>query len=122
MPSGGPTTLRNTGVVPLAYIVEPMGYGGGVVYTPGVPTSEPGEVVGVLAPGATIDLPSLTNQGDLIALLGASTPFSTYDGGYAAQDEWSIPWPMGVSGSEGSATMYVAEAEWDATCQPVYRP
>jgi hypothetical protein len=122
--SDGSVTLRNTGSVPLAYIAQQNGWEGGVQYTPGVPTSGPGEEVGVLAPGATAILTAnngVSNQ-YVIALIGASKPFSIYDGGFAAADEWTMPWPLGVQGSGGSSTMYVAELSFDSTCSAVVQP
>ncbi len=117
--SGGAVALRNIGSVPLPYIAEPYGWGAGVQYTPGVPTSGQGEEVGVLASGAVVNL---THAGGTIALIGASKPFSIYDAGFAAADEWTVSWPLGVAGSDGSSTMYVAEIEAEAECGPVYRP
>jgi hypothetical protein len=114
--------LRNTGSVPLAYTAENPFYSG-AVYSPGVPTGTPGELIGVLAPGASVDLTSAVVWngcgGQMIALVGASKPFSVYDGGYAASDEATIPWPKGVAGSTGATTMYVAQVEDTCTCVPV---
>ena len=118
----GTITLRNTGGVPLAYIAEGMGWELGVQYTPGVPTSESGEQVGVLAPGAALTLDVTQPNNDLVVVIGASKPFSISDAGYAPADEWTIPWPQGVSGSGGSATMFVAEIEGSSACSPVARP
>jgi hypothetical protein len=121
VPSTATVTLRDTGTVPLAYIAEPTGYIGGVQYTPGVPTSQQEEEVGVLAPGDIVSLTLGGLGGDTIALIGASKPFSIYDGGLAPADEWRIPWPMGVDGRGGSTKMYVADIEWDTACSPVER-
>jgi hypothetical protein len=121
VPSTATVTLRNMGSVPLAYIAEPTGYIGGVVYTPGVPTSQASEEVGVLAPGDTANLALGGIGGNTIALIGSSKPFSIYDGGFAPADEWTISWPMGVDGSGGSSTMYVADIEWDSSCSAVER-
>jgi hypothetical protein len=121
VPSTATVVLRNMGSVPLAYIAEPTGYIGGVQYTPGVPTNQQGEEVGVLDPGDIVSLTLGGVGGDTIALAGASKPFSIYDGGFAPADEWTIPWPMGVDGSGGSTTMYVADVEWDTSCSPVER-
>jgi len=111
-------TLRNTGNVPLAYISE-TSWMIGVVYTPGVPTSQPMEQVGVLATGAEV---TLGVGGSTVALVGASKPFSTYDGGFAPEDEWTVPWPLGVTGSGGATIMNVAYIEKWSTCSPVVRP
>jgi hypothetical protein len=122
LPAGTPAiAVRNTGSVPLAYIAESSGYVGGVVYTPGVPTSETGEEAGVLAVGATM---TIVYSGEPVQpiLVGSAKPFSIYDSGFAAADEWTVPWPMGVGGSEGSPTMYVAQVSWDTACAPVQRP
>lgn len=115
--------LRNTGSVPLVYITE-NSWVGGAVYTPGVPTGSPGELVGILAPGASVDLSSdvyRSGDGGDVALVGASKPFSVYDGGYAASDEGTIPWPEGVTDSTGATTMYVAEVQDLPNCEPVVR-
>jgi hypothetical protein len=119
LPPGAVVTLRNTGSMPLAYIGESQYWIGGVQYTPGVPTSTPGEEVGVLTPGAVVPL---THLGSLIALVGSAKPFSVYDGGFAAADETTAPWPLGVAGSEGSSTMYIAEITAQAVCSPVSHP
>ena len=115
--------LRNTGSVPLAYIAE-IPFDTGAVYSPGVPTGTHGELVGVLAPGATVDLTSAvltggSGSGSVIALVGASKPFSVYDGGFAASDEATIPWPKGVPDSTSATTMYVAQVESAPSCTPV---
>jgi hypothetical protein len=112
--------VRNTGSVPLAYIAESSAYISGVVYTPGVPTGETGEEVGVLSAGATM---TIVYSGAVIEpiLVGSAKPFSTYDGGYAAADEWSVPWPAGVDGGAATPTMYVAQISWDTVCAPVSR-
>jgi hypothetical protein len=113
--------LRNTGSVPLAYTAESPFYTG-AIYSPGVPTGTPGELVGILAPGASVNLTSTvvkSSDGWIIALVGASKPFSVYDGGYAASDETTIPWPKGVPDSAGATTMYVAQVESAPSCTPV---
>jgi hypothetical protein len=119
VPASGTIALRNVGAVPLAYISEQMGWIAGVQYTPGVPTSQQGEQVGVLAPGEVVNL---THDGALVGLVGASKPFSIYDGGYATADETTAAWPLGVEGSEGSSTMYIAVISADAVCSPVIHP
>ena len=121
LPSTGSVTLRNTGGVSLAYIAEPTGYIGGVTYTPGVPTSQSNEEVGVLAPGATVNVTHMSVGGDTIALVGAEKPFSIYDSGFAPADEWTTPWPNGVGAGGGATTMYVADVEWDSDCSPVIK-
>ena len=122
--STGTVTVRNTGGVPLAYIAEQMGWILGVAYSPGVPTGESGEEVGVLAPGQSVDLVLQACTGVCsLGLVGASKPFSVRDGGYAAADEKTTPWPQGVAGSEGSSTMYVAGmSAVTVACSPVHMP
>jgi hypothetical protein len=120
--NAGSIKLKNTGSVPLAYIAESGGWEGGVDYSPGVPTSQSGESVGVLAPGAELTLQVIQSNYDTIALIGASKPFSDDDAGFAPADEWTIPWPQGVSGSGGGTTMYVAEIGASTACSPVARP
>jgi hypothetical protein len=93
----------------------------GVTYTPGVPTSQTNEEVGVLAPGATVNVTHMSVGGDTIALVGAAKPFSIYDSGFAPADEWTTPWPSGVDGADGTTTMYVADVEWDSDCSPVIK-
>jgi hypothetical protein len=117
-------TVRNTGGVPLAYIAEQMGWILGVTYSPGVPTGESGEEVGVLAPGQSVDLVLQACTGSCsIGLVGASKPFSARDGGFAAADERTIPWPQGVAGSGGSSTMYVAGiSAVTVACSPAHTP
>jgi hypothetical protein len=109
--------LRNTGGVPLAYTAN-QGWQGGVVYPPGVPTGQSGELSGVLAPGASVNVTSAYHDGT-VGDVGASKPFSVYGGGYAPQDEGTIPWPLGVSGSGGATNMYVAGINMDSSCSPV---
>jgi hypothetical protein len=122
--SGLPTSieLKNTGTVALAYIAEQVAWNLGAQYSPGVPTGMSMERVGVLAPGAEVTIASRPGGYEQTALIGASKPFSIYDGGFAAADEWTIPWPQGVSGSDGSMTMYVAEIDDVSACGPVTRP
>jgi hypothetical protein len=114
--------LKNTGTVALAYIAEQAAWDLGAEYAPGVPTGMSMERVGVLAPGAEVTIASRPGGYEQTALIGASKPFSIYDGGFAAADEWTIPWPQGVSGSDGSMTMYVAEIDDVSACGPVTRP
>jgi hypothetical protein len=54
--------------------------------------------------------------GDLTALLGSSLPFSSPDAGKYATDEGTIPWPNGVSGSDGATVMNVAQIDVDTAC------
>jgi hypothetical protein len=122
--SSGTVTVRNTGGVPLAYIAEQMGWILGVTYSPGVPTGESGEEVGVLAPGQSVDLVLQACTGScLIGLVGSSKPLSVRDGGFAAADEKTIAWPQGVAGSDGSSTMYVAAvSSVTVACSPAHMP
>jgi hypothetical protein len=45
--------------------------------------------------------------GGVVAILGSAEPFSNAN--RYVSDEGTIPWPKGVSGSEGATTMNVAE-------------
>jgi hypothetical protein len=104
--------LVNTGAVDMAYIAGPCWSTAN--YSPG---GYPGGdfLAGVLAPGAYADITSMYNSG-ITAILGSAAPFSSPDGSYAS-DEGQIPWPLGVKGSGGATTMYVAEIEVFTKCQ-----
>lgn len=101
--------IVNTGTVPLPYIAQSW-WTLGAHYVPGVSTGDTDQVTGVLAPGDSVDITSIY-LGGYVALLGSSEPFSDPDAGKYVSDEGTIPWPTGVSGSEGSATMYIAELQ-----------
>jgi hypothetical protein len=103
--------LVNTAQVPMAYIASAFWSGTG--WVPGVATGDPNELVGVLAPGAQVDITSVYDGG-ITAVLGSSDPFS--DGSKYVSDEGTIPWPAGVTGSEGAAQMNVAEIEVRTSC------
>jgi hypothetical protein len=105
--------LVNTGQFPVAFIASGLWTGTG--YVPGVATGATYEMVGVIAPGAQVDIASVYDSG-LTALLGSSAPFSSPDAGKYASDEGSIPWPAGVAGSEGASTMWLAEIEVRDSC------
>ena len=131
---GTVTSLRNTGGVVIAYIAE-TDWEQGVHYIPGVPTGVTGEAVGVLAPGASVNLtadeanwvgaengPHANDLSGDIVLLGAAKPFSDDPGGFsefAASDEGTIPWPQGVANATGATTMNVAQVTGDVPCQAV---
>jgi hypothetical protein len=105
--------LVNTSAVPVAYYATNLWYPG---ERPGVPTGAPLEAAGVMAPGGYVDITSVFD-GNTVAVLGSSLPFSSTDGGKYASDEGTVPWPNGVAGSEGASTMYVAEIEVKSACQ-----
>ena len=107
--------LVNTGALDMPYIAGPYWSG---QYVPG---GYPGGdyTAGVLAPGAYVDITAFYNTGD-VAIVGSAEPFSYPDAAYAA-DEGIIPWPLGVVGSGGATTMYVAEIEVRASCSPVQK-
>lgn len=104
--------LVNTGQVPMAYIAAALWSGQG--YVPGVLTGDPYQLAGVLDPGGQVDITSVYNGGT-VAALGSSEPFSFLDANYAG-DEGTIPWPGGVSGSEGATQMQLAEVEVRGSC------
>jgi hypothetical protein len=108
--------LVNTGALDMPYIAGPLWSGPG--YVPG---GYPGGqfLADVLAPGAYVNSTSFYNAG-IVAIVGSAEPFSSQDSSYAA-DEGTIPWPMGVNGSGGATTMYVAEIEVRTSCQAVTR-
>lgn len=106
--------LVNTGQFPVAYIAAAeWNYG---AYVPGVATGDSYQLVGVLDPGARVDIMNVYDHGITTALLGSSAPFSAPDAGKYESDEGSIPWPAGVAGSQGSATMWLAEVEVRPSC------
>jgi hypothetical protein len=105
-------SLINTGKVSVAYYATNVWNGG---YVPGVATGAPIELAGVMNPGASVNITSVFSGG-LTALLGSAQPFSSPNSGKYAFDEGTIPWPKGVQGSGGSATMYVAQIEVAAAC------
>jgi hypothetical protein len=105
-------SLINTGKVSVAYYATNVWNGG---YVPGVATGAPIELAGVMNPGASVNITSVFSGG-LTALLGSAQPFSSANAGKYAFDEGTIPWPKGVQGSGGSATMYVAQIEMAAAC------
>jgi hypothetical protein len=123
MPQGGgvcpgitSVVVANTGTIDMAYIAGPIW--NGPTYVPGgYPGGDFG--AGVLAPGAYVDITSFYNTG-LVAILGSADPFSAADAAYAS-DEGTMDWPVGVAGSGGATTMYVAEIEVVASCQPVFK-
>ena len=109
--------LVNTGTLDMAYIAAPCwDVPAHTAYAPG---GYPGGdfLADVLAPGAYVDLTTVYNGG-IVAVVGSAEPFSSPDASYAS-DEGQIPWPLGVKGSGGAATMYVAEIEVRIACQAV---
>jgi hypothetical protein len=111
---GDSTMLVNTGDVPLAYLAQAL-WTFAVHYEPGV-ASAPSQLVGVLAPGAQVDLSSVY-AGGIVALVGRRRPFSDA----TAEDEGAIAWPPGVE-SGGATEMYVAEItvpSWSPGCTTV---
>jgi len=104
--------IVNTGQVPLAYTAQAV-WSLPASYPPGVNFGEPGELVGVLSPGARVDVASVL-AGGIVAVVGASEPFSNM--GHYVSDEGMLPWPAGVAGSGGSMTMYVAEINLANDC------
>lgn len=108
--------LANTGSLDMAYIAGPLWESPG--YVPGdYPGGDFG--AGVLAPGAYVDITSFYDAG-IVAIVGSAEPFTSPDASYPS-DEGAIPWPLGVAGSGGATTMYVAEIEVFAACQQVER-
>jgi hypothetical protein len=105
--------LINTGEVPIAYLAAAY-WSLPSSYRPGVLTGNPEQVAGVLPPGGQVDITSVYSGG-ITALLGSSDPFSFSDSAYAS-DEGTVPWPGGVSGSNGSTQMWIAEIEVRGTC------
>jgi hypothetical protein len=106
--------LVNTGQVPLAYFAANL-WSVGSHYVPGVLTGDPNQLAGVLDPSGQVDITSVYTGG-IAALLGSSRPFSSPDAGKYASDEGMIPWPAGVSGSNGAAQMWLAEVEVRTAC------
>jgi hypothetical protein len=105
--------LVNTGALPLPYVAG-SAWIAGAQYPPGVMTGGMSQIAGVLPPGGTVDFTSLYQEG-VSAAVGSAQPFSLPDSGYVS-DEGTIPWPSGVAGSGGAATMYVAEIVVQASC------
>jgi hypothetical protein len=114
-PCPGVTSARlvNTGQVPVAYIAAAWWSATG--YVPGVLTGDPGQLAGVIDPGGQVDISSVYTGG-ITAVLGSSKPFSSPDAGRYASDEGVIPWPAGVHGNSGGATMWLAEIELRTAC------
>ena len=104
--------IENTGQVSVAYIAQST-WNLPNHYEPGVPTGEPDQLVGVLAPGARVDITSVF-VGEITALLGSSEPFSPP--GKNVSDEGTIPWPAGVAGSGGAQFMSLAEINMYTAC------
>jgi hypothetical protein len=113
-PGATSVILTNTGQVPMAYVAHAFWNGAG--YRPGVATGEANELVGVLSPGAQVDITPVY-QGRIVAVLGSANPFSYPDAGKYLSDEGVVPWPAGVSGSGGAAQMQVAEIEIVDSCR-----
>ena len=99
--------IVNTGNVAMAYVAQ-SGWNVGTHYVPGVAMGT-SSLAGVLQPGAQVDITSVYVSGT-VALVGSALPFSEPDASYAG-DEGTIPWPSGVTGSDGATTMYIAELE-----------
>ncbi len=109
MPLVTSASITNSGTVPFAYIAQGL-WNLGVHYVPGVATGDSCQLVGVLAPGESIDITSVY-QGGTVAVLGSAAPFSSADAGKTISDEGTIPWPAGVQGSGGATTMYLAQID-----------
>jgi hypothetical protein len=101
--------IVNTGTLPMPYLAQSL-WDLGSHYIPGVSTGDNYQLAGVLAPAAQLDITSVYTGG-VVAVLGSAEPFSSPDAGKYVSDEGTIPWPAGVSGSGGAATMNVAEIE-----------
>jgi hypothetical protein len=104
--------LVNTGQVPLAYTAKALWSNTG--YPPGVQFGEQYELSGVVNPADEVDITSVF-LGGIVAVLGSSEPFS--DGSHYVSDEGTIAWPAGVAGSGGATQMYVAEINFEKSCQ-----
>jgi hypothetical protein len=100
--------ILNTGTAPLPYTAQSTWNTGESI--PGGATGAAYQLVGVLAPGTQVDVTSVY-VGGIVAILGSSEPFSNPSAGTFAGDEGEIPWPVGVEGSGGKTTMFVAEIE-----------
>jgi hypothetical protein len=108
-PIVGSALIVNTGAVPLAYTAQTYWTFPGH-YVPGEEYEAPpmgSGLYGVLEPGDRVDIASVY-FGGVVAILGSAEPFSATAGHYVS-DEGTIPWPTGVSGSNGSTVMNVAE-------------
>ena len=79
MPLVTSASITNSGTVPFAYIAQGL-WNLGVHYVPGVATGDSCQLVGVLAPGESIDITSVY-QGGTVAVLGSAAPFSSADAG-----------------------------------------
>ena len=101
--------IVNTGTLPMPYLAQ-SGWNLGTHYVPGVLPGGSDQLAGVLDPGAVVDITSVYVSG-AVAILGSAEPFSEPDAGKYVSDEGTIPWPAGVPGSGGAATMYIAEIE-----------
>ena len=111
--------IVNTGTLPMPYLAQGLWYGFSH-YVPGVSTGDSYQLAGVLDPGAQVDITSVYTGG-AVALLGSAEPFSSPDAGKYVSDEGTIPWPAGVSGSVGAATMYIARSKFLRTEPSVTR-
>jgi hypothetical protein len=100
--------LKNSGPVPVTYTVQPSWVTPGI-YPPGIATGDSNQLVGVLAPGAELDI-THAFAGGITAVLGSSLPFSDYDAHFVL-DEGTIPWPGGLGGSEGASVMSTAQID-----------
>jgi hypothetical protein len=108
--------LENSGSVPVTYTVQPEWNTPGV-YPPGIAIGDSNELVGVLAPGAELDI-TQAFVGGITAVLGSSLPFSDYDAHFVL-DEGNIPWPGGLGGSEGASVMWTAQIDMEPACRSV---
>jgi hypothetical protein len=129
-PPGAPSSvvLKNTGVLPLAYLVQEWWDVGIDDYAPGVCSPDqnisPSQniVAGVLVPDGSVAITSIVDgylpahPSDYVALLGSAAPFGPTATETLYQDQGMIPWPTGLPGSGGSAVMYVAQVDMDTSC------
>jgi hypothetical protein len=107
--------LVNSGEYPVAYTAQTT-WSGGTGEPPGVPFGNMGELSGVMAPGASVDITAVY-VGGTVAVLGSSHPFVDPDAGRYVADGAAISWPAGVAGSGGATQMYVAEIEVVDSCR-----
>jgi hypothetical protein len=114
--------IVNTSTLPMPYVAR-SGWNLGSHYVPGITSGDANELAGVLDPGAQVDITSVYVSGT-VALVGSAESFSSVDASFAS-DEGTIPWPSGVSGSNGATTMHVAEIEVpsspQSTCTAAYQ-